>query len=204
MDVEQVTLLWVFRGVYLALSAIIAIFTWRYMRRERFIHRRVAPEYIPPQDVTLPEKTIALTVMAKPGRYFDNLRLFKRLHELGFVYGDNGVFEYLLKDGKTVAFSILNIRHPGVFAADPNQMRPTNGVLAVMQLPLADGYNQVKYFHLLLSILEELRMGLDAILSDGHRKALRNNMLYDIQNEIERFEQQYSALIQNDYNQRKL
>lgn len=203
MDVEQVTLLWVFRGVYLALSAIIAVFVWRFMRRVRFINSRVEPEYKPPENVSLPEKSIVLSIMAKPGRYFDNLKLYKLLHELGFVYGDNHIFEYLLKDGKTIAFSMLNIRHPGTFEVDPNQLKPTNGVLVVMQLPLLDGYNQSKYFHLLLSILEELRVGLDAILCDAHRKSLKNDMLYEMQNDIELFEQQYAALIQNDYNQRK-
>ncbi len=204
MDVDQATLLWVFRGVYVALSLLLAIFVWQFMRRERFVRSKIAPVYTPPENIELPEKLVALTVMAKPGRYFDSFKLYQLLHELGFVYGDNGIFEYLLPDKKTIAFSIINIRRPGTFEADPAQLRQTNGVLAAMQLPLQDGHNQTQYFHLLLSVLEELRVGLDALLCDSVRKPIKNDKLYELQGEIERFEQQYCTLIQNEYRQRVL
>lgn len=199
MDIEQSTLIWITRIVFTVIAVLIGYGVWRLMRRERVITVSAPKPYQPPTDIELPEKTIALSIMAKPGRVFDTLRLFKVMHELGFHYAENEIFEYFVPDSKYIAFSVINSRAPYKFNQNPQYMRPTNGLLAVMQLPIADGDNQVGYFHLLLSILDELRTNLDAELCDMNRNPLKNQKLYDMQKDIELFEQSYTAKIQHDY-----
>lgn len=199
MDIEQSTLIWIARVVFLIIATLIGYGVWRFMRRERFVVVPARQAYQPPTHIELPEKTVALTIMAKPGRVFDTLRLFKVMHELGFHYADNQVFEYLVPDSKYIAFSIINSRSPYQFSQNPQHMRPTNGLMAIMQLPISDGDNQVDYFHLLLSVLDELRTNLDAELCDANRNPLKNHKLYDMQKDIELFEQSYTNTIQHDY-----
>lgn len=202
MDIEQSTLLWIARVVFFTITLLIGYAVWRFMRRERWVPAPDKPRYRVPQHIDLPEKTVGLTVMAKPGRVFDTLQLFKVMHELGFQFSENQIFEYFIRDTKHIAFSVINIRRPNTFDPNPQVMHPTNGLMAVMQLPIADGDNQTEYFHLLLSILDELRGNLDGLLCDVNRQPLKNSKLYAMQKEIELFEQHYSAAIQNDY-QRK-
>ncbi|PID64923.1 MAG: hypothetical protein CR977_02755 [Gammaproteobacteria bacterium] len=202
MDIEQTTLIWIARVVFTVIAALIGYGVWRFMRRERVVIVPARKAYQPPTHIELPEKTIALAIMAKPGRVFDTLRLFKVMHELGFHYAENQIFEYVIGDSKDIAFSIINSRSPYTFSQNPQQMHPTNGLMAVMQLPVADGDNQVEYFHLLLSVLDELRTNLDAELCDVNRNPLKNHNLYDIQKDIELFEQTYTATLQHDYHTR--
>lgn len=199
MDIDQSTLIWIARVVFFIIALLAGYGTWLFMRRERFVSMPQRPAYEPPQHIELPEKTIALTVMAKPGRVFDNLHLFKVMHELGFNYSEHQIFEYFVPNSKHIAFSIINIRRPSTFDQNPQTMRPTNGLMAVMQLPIADGDQQTEYFHLLLSVLDELRTNLDALLCDSKRHPLKNSKLYAMQKDIEAFEHSYAALIQNDY-----
>ncbi len=140
--------------------------------------------------------TASINVMARPGRVFDNMQIFKVMHELGFHYSENRVFEYFVPDSKYIAFSIIDIRKPHYFPEDPQAMRSTNGLVAIMQLPIADGDGQVNYFHLLLSVLDE---NLDAELCDRRRNPLKSQHLYAMQKEIELFEQSYTSKIQHDY-----
>ncbi|MGY0400222.1 MAG: cell division protein ZipA C-terminal FtsZ-binding domain-containing protein, partial [Ostreibacterium sp.] len=98
-----------------------------------------------------------------------------------------------------IAFSVINACSPNTFHPNPERMRPTNGLIAIMQLPVADGDHQAEYFHLLLSILDELRTNLDADLCDIKRNLIKNKKLYEMQKDIESFEQSCVALIQNDY-----
>ncbi|PID64495.1 MAG: hypothetical protein CR963_00525 [Gammaproteobacteria bacterium] len=202
MDIEQTTLIWIARVVFTVIAALIGYGVWRFMRRERVVIVPARKAYQPPTHIELPEKTIALAIMAKPGRVFDTLRLFKVMHELGFHYAENQVFEYFAPDSKYIAFSIINSRSPYKFSQNPQQMHPTNGLMAVMQLPVADGDHQVEYFHLLLSVLDELRTNLDAELCDVNRNPLKNHNLYEIQKDIELFEQTYTATLQHDYHTR--
>lgn len=199
MDIEASTLIWIVRLAFLAIALLITVGVWHFMRRERLITVAPVPEYHPPKHIDLPEKNIALAVMAKPGRVFDNLKLFKAMHELGFHFAENNVFEYLLPNGHDIAFSIINMRSPNTFNPNPEQMSPTNGLAAIMQLPIGDGDNQSQYFHLLLSVIDELRANLDADLCDINRNLMKNKKLYEMQKDVERFEQSYAALIQNDY-----
>lgn len=202
MDIEQITLIWIARVVFAVIAALIGYGVWRFMRRERVTIIPARQTYQPPTHIELPEKIIALSIMAKPGRVFDTMRLFKVMHELGFHYADNEVFEYFVPDSKDIAFSIINIRSPYKFNQNPQAMHPTNGLMAVMQLPVADGDHQVEYFHLLLSVLDELRTNLDADLCDTNRNPLKNQSLYEMQKDIELFEQSYTAKIQHDYQHR--
>ncbi|PIE40582.1 MAG: hypothetical protein CSA51_00045 [Gammaproteobacteria bacterium] len=202
MDIEQTTLIWIARVVFTVIAALIGYGVWRFMRRERVVIVPARKAYQPPTHIELPEKTIALAIMAKPGRVFDTLRLFKVMHELGFHYAENQIFEYIIDDSKDIAFSIINSRSPYKFSQNPQQMHPTNGLMAVMQLPVADGDHQVEYFHLLLSVLDELRTNLDAELCDVNRNPLKNHNLYEIQKDIELFEQTYTATLQHDYHTR--
>lgn len=199
MDIEQSTLIWITRLVFFAITFLMAVGVWHFMRRERLITLPPQPEYQPPKHINLPEKDIVLSVMAKPGRILNNLKLLKAMHELGFHFAENHVFEYLLPNSEDVAFSVINIRPPHTFHADPEKLQPTNGLVAIMQLPVADGDNQVQYFHLLLSVLSDLCSSLDADLCDIHKNLMINRKLYEIQKDIETFEQSYTALIQNDY-----
>lgn len=199
MDIEQSTLIWIARLVFVAIALLLSLGIWHIMRRERWIAVPTQPDYQPPKHIKLPEKNIGLTVMAKPGRVLDNLKLFKVMHELGFQFADNCIFEYLVPDSKHIAFSVINIRPPNTFVPNPEEMPPTNGLIAIMQLPVADGDNQTEYFHLLLSVLDELRTNLDAELCDVNRQLMKNKTLYQMQKEVESFEQSYAALIQNDY-----
>lgn len=203
MDIEQSTLIWVARLVFLAIAATISWGVWRFMRRERLVIAPGAAPYEPPAHLTLPEKTIALMVMAKPGRVFDTMRIFKVMHELGFVYNDQQVFDYYAPKSDHVVFSVVNHKKPHRFSQDPKAMYPTNGLMAVMQLPIGDGDQQVGYFHLLLSVLDELRSNLDAELCTINRRLLQNSQLYELQQEIETFEQSYASMIQNDYHRNR-
>lgn len=188
--------------IFAVLAMLIGYSVWLYMRRERIIIVPARKAYQPPTHIELPEKNISLNVMAKPGRVFDNVQLFKVMQELGFHYSDNHVFEYFVPNSKYIAFSIINIRPPHAFSPTPQEMPPTNGLIAIMQLPVADGDHQVEQFHLMLSALDELRANLDAELCDSRRKPLKNHQLYDMQKEIELFEQSYTSKIQHDYQQR--
>ncbi|MPV86449.1 cell division protein ZipA C-terminal FtsZ-binding domain-containing protein [Ostreibacterium oceani] len=202
MDVEQATLIWITRLVFILLSGVIAYVVWAFMRRERVVNVPPTPAYEPPKDVKLPEKHVVITVMAKPGRFFDNHQLINLLDELGFVYSEHGVFEYFLADGKHIAFTIINTKPPYTFDENPAAMRPTDGVKAVMQLPILDGYRQSEYFYLMLSVLDELRENLGAQLCDENRNLLKNQKLHEIQQAIESFEMSCAAMLQNDYQQR--
>lgn len=199
MDIEQSTLIWIARIVFAVLTAVFGFITWRFMRRERTVFLPARKAYQPPSHLTLPEKHISINVMARPGRVFDNMQIFKVMHELGFHYSENRVFEYFVPDSKYIAFSIIDIRKPHYFPEDPQAMRSTNGLVAIMQLPIADGDGQVNYFHLLLSVLDELRTNLDAELCDRRRNPLKSQHLYAMQKEIELFEQSYTSKIQHDY-----
>ena len=198
MDIDLSTLIWIVRLVFLTIAILATISVWNLMRRERFISVPSTPSYRPPQHIDLPEKNVVFAVMAKPGRVFDNSKLFKTMHELGFQFSENHIFEYFIPDSKNIAFSVINMRTPNAFP-DPESMRPTNGLVAIMQLPIGDGDNQVKYFHLLLSVLDEIQENLEAELCDLNRNLMKNKKLYEIQKDIENFEQSYAALIQNDY-----
>lgn len=199
MDIEQSTLIWIVRVIFFAVAVVISFLVWRLMRRERTVVVQGLAPYVPPEHINLPEKIIALTVMAKPGRIFDTPHLFKVMHELGFKYNDNQVFDYYVPNSDYIAFSVINQRRPYRFSYNPQEMASTNGLMAVMQLPIADGDQQVDYFHLLLSVLDELRNNLDAELCNANRRPLQNNQLYALQKDIETFEQNYAAAIQNAY-----
>lgn len=199
VDIEQSTLIWIARIVFFAIAVAIALGVWRFMRRERAVVVPGPVPYTPPKHLSLPEKTIVLAVMAKPGRIFDMLRVFKVLHELGFKYSEQRLFDYYAPDSEQLVFSVANHRKPYQFKKNPQEMPPTNGLMAVMQLPIGDGDQQTKYFHLLLSILDELRTNLDAQLCSASRQPLQNSQLYQLQKDIETFEQNYATMIQNDY-----
>lgn len=202
MDIDQSTLIWIARIVFAILSVLIGYGVWRFMRRERFVYIPARKAYQPPTHIQLPEKNVSLNVMAKPGRVYDNMQLFKVMHELGFHYSDNQVFEYFIPNTKYIGFSIIDVRQPHFFPKNPQEMRPTNGLIAIMQLPVADGDHQVEYFHLLLSVLDELRANLEAELCDNKRRPLKNQQLFAMQKEIEQFEQSYTNKIQHDYQRR--
>lgn len=202
MDIDQPTLIWIMRATFAVITVLIGYGVWLYMRRERVYVVPVRPAYQPPTHLELPEKNIVLTVMPKPGRLFDNMRLFQVMHELGFQYSDNQVFEYFIPDSTYIAFSVINIRSPYNFNPNPQEMPPTKGLVALMQLPVADGDNQTDYFHLLLSVLDELRTNLDAELCDDNSRQLNNKQLYEMQKDIELFEQSYLNKIQHDYQHR--
>lgn len=204
MDIEQSTLIWITRLAFLAIALLITFGVWRYVRRERLVNVAKQPEYQPPKHIELPEKNIVLLITAKPGRIFDNLKIFKTMHELGFHFSENHIFEYLLPNSNDIAFSVINGRAPNTFHSEPDKMPPTGALIAIMQLPIGDGDNQVKHFHLLLSVLDELCTSLDADLCDVHKNLIKNKKLYEMQKEIETFEQSYTALIQNDYRQSHL
>ncbi len=199
MDIEQSTLIWIARIIFAGIFTFIGYSVWRFMRRERVISVTEHPTYQPPADTELPKEDVILTVIAKPGRFFDHARLFQVMQDLGFHYSEDHVFEYLVPDSDYIAFTVINIRAPYVFSTDPKQMSPTNGLVAIMQLPVADGDHQVDYFHLLLSVLDELHTLLDAELCDYNQKLLNNHQLYDMQRHVEYFEQNYNNTIQYDY-----
>lgn len=199
MDIEQSTLVWIMRVVFWLVAAIISYGVWRFMRRERFVSVPEKPTYQPPQNIELPEKIITVTLMAKPGRFFDNQRLFALLEKLGFNYTETQIFEYLVPGSDYVAFSLLSIRKPYTFDINEQNSRLTSGVRAVLNLPVADGDQQNSYFHLLLSVMEELGAGLEADLCDANRNPMKDTKLYEIQKEIDSFEQSYTTLIQNGY-----
>lgn len=201
MDIEQSTLIWITRVVFAVICALVGYGVWRFMRRRRVVFVPARKAYRPP-NIDLPEKNIALTIVAHPGRVFETTRLFKVMHELGFQYASNQVFEYLVPDTNHIAFSVINIRSPYKFSPNPREMHPTNGLVAVMQLPIADGDHQVDYFHLMLSVLDELRTNLNAELCDSNRIRLQNRQLYEMQKDIEKFELSYTTKIQNDYQHR--
>ncbi len=202
MDIEQSTLIWIARIVFCLLNAFIALGVWSFMRRERVIILPAPKPYQPPQHIPLPEKNIVVNVMAKPGRIFNNQKIFEEMQKLGFRYGDNHVFEYYVEGTNYVAFSVINIRPPYIFSQDPYEMPPTNGLVAVMQLPVADGDDQVNYFHLLLSVVDKLRANLEGELCDAHRHPLSNQQLYQMQKEIDAFELEYINALQHVYQRR--
>ncbi len=204
MDIEQSTLIWITRLAFFAVALLMTLGVWHFMRRERLVNLPKQPTYEPPQHIKLPEKDIIFLIAAKPGRIFDNLQVFKTMHQLGFQFGRNHVFEYVLPNSNDIAFSIINGRSPNTFAADPKKMSPTSVLIAVMQLPVGDGDSQVQYFHLLRSVLDEVCTSLGADLCDVYKNLVNDKRLYDMQKEIEDFEQKYTALIQNDYRQKHI
>ncbi len=200
MDIEQSTLIWIARIVFIIIALLLSLGVWQFMRRERKVDLPKKPSYKPPQHIDLPKKTIILSLLAKPGKFFDNTHLFNVMDELGFAYSSNQIFGYFMpeKDNE-IAFRVVNMRRPHTFDKDPSKTVLTNGLLVLMDLPLGNGDNQVDYFHLLLSVLDELHTKLDATLCDENRKPLNNKRLYEIQRDIELFEQKYTNIIQNDY-----
>lgn len=203
MDIEQSTLVWITRVVFCFLALAISYSVWRFMRRERFVSVPDRPTYQPPQQIDLPEKMLTLSLMARPGRFFNNEQLFSTLDELGFVYTETEIFEYLVADSNYVAFSLINIRHPYTFNVVEKNRHTTNGLRAILKLPIADGDQQTKYFHLLLSVMEELASRLNAEICDANRHPMKDSKLYEMQKEIESFEQSYASLIQNGYQQNR-
>lgn len=200
MDIEPETLIWITRIVFIVIALLVAFGVWRFMRRERMVMRPAQPTYKPPEHIDLPSKNIILNVLAKPGHMFDNLQLFQVMHELGFAFSENRIFGYFVPNQENeIAFRIVNIRRPHTFDGHPEEMRPTNGLMAVMELPVADGDNQLSYFQLMLSVLDELCERLGAELCNVNRVPLKNKTLYKIKKAIEQFEQSYQTLIQNDY-----
>lgn len=185
--------------VFWLLALAVSYSVWRFMRRERLVRVPAKPAYQPPTHIDLPEKIITLTLMAKPGRFFDTEYLFGVLQKLGFIYTETKIFEYLVKDSDYVAFSLINIRQPYTFDITEKNTRLTSGLRAVLKLPVADGDQQTSYFHLLLSVMEELGTHLNADLCDANRHPMKDSKLYDMQKEIESFEQSYATLIQNGY-----
>ncbi len=188
------------RLAFFAIALLITWGIWRFMRRERLVAVPQAPEYEPPKHIRLPEKNVVLLLCAKPGRILDNLKIFKTMHELNFQFSENNVFEYVLPN-KDIAFSIINGRPPNTFSSDPKTMPPTSVLIAVMQLPIGDGDNQVQHFLLLRSVLDEACAQLDADLCDIHKNLMNDKKFFALQKEVETFEQSYTALIQNDYRQ---
>ncbi len=201
MDIEHSTLIWIMRLAFFAIALLLTLGVWRFMRRERLVTIPKKPEYQPPQHIQLPEKNIIFLVAAKPGRILDNFKIFKAMHELGFQFSDSHIFEYVLPNSKDIAFSIINGRPPNTFDSDPKTMHPTSVLIAVMQLPIGDGDHQVQHFHLLRSVLTELCAKLNADLCDVHKNLMKDKKFFEIQKEIETFEQRYTSLIQNDYRQ---
>lgn len=201
MDIEQSTLIWIMRVVFGLVAIVISYGVWHFMRRERLVSVPEKPVYQPPEHIDLPEKIITLTLMARPGHFFDHEHLFSVLQKLGFIYTETQIFEYLVADSDYVAFSLINVRKPYIFDIAEKNTRFTSGLRAVLKLPVADGDQQSNYFHLLLSVLEELGSHLDAELCDANRHPMKDNKLYEIQKEIESFEQSYATLIQNGYQQ---
>lgn|GEM_PF-4574274 len=205
MDIDQSTLIWITRGAFLVVDVLIAYWVWCFMRKERLVKSPVREPYQLPQHIELPKKRIVLQVMAKPGRVFDNSLLFQVMHELNFAYSETQIFGYMLPktsagdDTEELLFRVVNSRQPHIFADSDKNVRPTNGLLVVMDFPVADGDQQVAYFNLLLSIVDEMREKLNAELCDINRSMLKNVALYQMKKEIEQFEQHYQAVIQHDY-----
>ncbi|MGY0399352.1 MAG: hypothetical protein ACWIPH_05340, partial [Ostreibacterium sp.] len=104
MDIEQSTLIWIARLVVAITALLFSWSVWHFMRRERFVFVPARATYQPAEHIDLPEKSIALTIMAKPGRVFNNFQLFKVMHELGFHFAHSHIFEYFVPDSKYIAF----------------------------------------------------------------------------------------------------
>ncbi len=201
---DQDILIWVLRITSGLIIVFITIFTYTFMRRIHYIPVPKAKKYSPPKNITLPEKIIMLSALAKPGRFIESQKLFEALHKLGFKYSKNNIFEYILEDEKTIAFSVINHKRPHTFTKDYSQMRPTSGIFAILSLPILDGSNQSKYFYLLLSVLEELKGMLDLEICNDSKKPINDNIIYVLKKEVDEFERNYSNLIQNEFNNQNL
>lgn len=199
MDIEQSTLIWIARIIFMAIFASIAYLVWRFMRRERYVRVPSAPQYQPPDIDNLPEKQIVIAVMAKPGRLFDMPRLFQVMHELGFYFARKiGVFEFLVPNSKFVAFSLVNYHHHKLwqFSEDPSKIQPSTGLVAIMQLPIANGDKQVDYFNLMVATISKICQRLDGELHDVNGELLRTIDLQHYQQEVADFELYYLQRLQ--------
>ncbi len=182
----------------------ISSFIYIYMRRTRYITIPKVEKYTPPKHIDLPEEMVMLSVLAKPGRFVDTKLLFESLYKLGFQFSRNHIFEYILDDGETIAFSVANYNKPHAFNKDYSKVRPTSGVLAILSLPVLDGTNQSKYFHLFLSVLEELKDMLGLEICTRSKKPINDQIIYDLKKQVNKFEDNYTKVIQDEFDNQHL
>ncbi|MBF0217984.1 MAG: cell division protein ZipA C-terminal FtsZ-binding domain-containing protein [Gammaproteobacteria bacterium] len=126
---------------------------------------------------TKPEPAVIyLALLAQEGSRFAGDELYTLLLQLGFNYGEMGIFHRLDLQGRPL-ISIANLHEPGSFEIDPPEQMSTAGLWLFIQLP-AVSQTGSELFDELMDVATRLGENLQGRLCDAHQQPLAESEYY--------------------------
>ena len=138
-----------------------------------------------------PSTVLPYTIMARFGRHLTGKDVANLVRTFGLQRAPSGAYELIGVDGEEVVFTMLNVRKPGVFPEDLNQLDKIEGLMLIMQLPVGD--DAVESWETFTAMAHEMTEAVDARLCDHARRPIGDADLLKYRQAAEQFEQEYQA-----------
>lgn len=144
-----------------------------------------------PEFSQMPTMTLALTIMARYGQTFNGEQLQQLFKTFGLKRSPHDVYELIAGNNQDVFFSVLRVRKPITFPEDLTTLAHCEGILCVLQLPLAEPAQ--KSFETFLAVVMEMAESVDGRLCDEGRRPLAERDMLRYKEQVARFELEYNA-----------
>ncbi|MBV7435074.1 cell division protein ZipA C-terminal FtsZ-binding domain-containing protein [Cardiobacteriaceae bacterium TAE3-ERU3] len=138
-----------------------------------------------------PSSVLPYTIMARFGRHLTGKDVANLVRTFGLQRAPSGAYELIGADGEEVMFTMLNVRKPGIFPDDLNQLDKIEGLMLIMQLPVGD--DAVESWETFTAMAHEMTEAVDARLCDHARRPIGDADLLKYRQAAEQFEQEYQA-----------
>ena len=138
-----------------------------------------------------PSTVLPYTIMARFGRHLTGKDVAKLVRTFGLQRAPSGAYELIGEDGSEVVFTMLNVRKPGIFPEDLDQLDKLEGLMLIMQLPVGD--DAVESWETFTAMAHEMTEAIDARLCDHARRPIGDADLLKYRQAAEQFEQEYQA-----------
>lgn len=138
-----------------------------------------------------PSAVLPYSIMARFGRHLTGKDVANLVRTFGLKRAPSGAYELIGEDGEEVVFTMLNVRKPGVFPKDLNQLDKIEGLMLIMQLPVGD--DAVESWETFTAMAHEMTETVDARLCDHARRPIGDADLLKYRQAAEQFEQEYQA-----------
>lgn len=144
---------------------------------------------VEPQAPPVPDKVVAIRLMARNGVGFPGDQLVLAMRGAGLRHGQFGIFHAHVKDAEQVLFSVANLVEPGSFdlASLADQRIP--GVSLFLLLPGPD--DAMGAFEQMIETARSLAGSLDGELLDEQGSSLSVQRERYIRDEIQQFVREY-------------
>lgn len=146
---------------------------------------------VPRSTTEAPSSVLPYTIMARFGRHLTGKDVANLVRTFGLQRAPSGAYELIGADGEEVVFTMLNVRKPGVFPEDLNQLEKIEGLMLIMQLPVGD--DAVESWETFTAMAYEMTEAVDARLCDHARRPIGDADLLKYRQAAEQFEQEYQA-----------